>query len=343
VSRPTAEWHVLIPGLLGPFNAAAVAAAPSRAGALLACLARAEREDWAGGDVIATTYHLFGLEAPAADIPSAALSWLGEGGDPNGGAWLHADPVLLKPDMDRLLLFDRRALDIQPQEADALVALINDHFSGDGWRLQLSATGAWYLRLAETPDLRTRTLYDVAGRSVYPFLPKGGQQRRWRAWLNELQMLLHQAEINQRRRARGLPEVSGLWLWGAGVLPACHGARWDQVCGSLPLLRGLAQCSGVAHRHDLETALARPPLGRSLLLLESLLYPVMDGDIQAWADNVAALSPWLSVWLGRLRDRSLDTLWIYPCNGSRYRLTAWLLWRFWRREKALNAWLDVPD
>ena len=53
----------------------------------------------------------------------------------------HADPVHLRPDRDRLILFDSRNLGITHEEAGALVGLFNGHFAADGMRLQAPDLG----------------------------------------------------------------------------------------------------------------------------------------------------------------------------------------------------------
>jgi hypothetical protein len=304
------------------------------------CLARAERTDEQDGDFIEIAYRLLDAATPEhGDIPSAAISWLGEGGDLADATWLHADPVYLKPDMDRLLLFDHRALRIERGEAEVLVDLINAHFAEDGWRVCLSASDRWYLRIPETPALRTRALYDVAGRNIYPFLPTGADQRRWRAWLNELQMLLYHAEPNRLRRDQNWPEINGLWLWGAGRVAGPVNGRWDCICGPSPFAKGLAQLSGARYLDHHTDALAQAS-GRCMILLDRLLYPLMDGDKDAWEKALGECEALFAGVLTRLRDRFLDVVWIYPCDGSRYRLTPSLLRRFWRRSKPLDFWLD---
>ena len=177
-------------------------------------LARADKGAAPGSDHLSTLFGLF--EYPSlqeVDWPSAAICRLADDGAEDDGIgdtgyWLHADPVHLKPDMDRLLLFPGRTLDITPQEAGALGELLLEHFSGMGWRLEQGSPEHWYLRLPEPPQLLTQPLHRVTGRNLFPFLPQGEAGVRWRSLLNEIQMLLHHAEVNRMRSAAGQPEVT---------------------------------------------------------------------------------------------------------------------------------------
>ena len=47
----------------------------------------------------------------------------------------------------------------------------------------------------------------------------GEGAERWRALLNESQIVLHNHPINAVREARGAVAVNSLWFWGAGTLP----------------------------------------------------------------------------------------------------------------------------
>jgi hypothetical protein len=103
-------------------------------------------------------------------------------------------------------------------EADALVALFNQHLGTEGLRLEAPTPGRWYL-LSERPhDLVTQPLAAVLGRPIAGQLPRGPEAPHWARLLNEIQMLFHHSEVNQRREAAGLPTISGLWLWGGGCL-----------------------------------------------------------------------------------------------------------------------------
>jgi hypothetical protein len=330
--------HLVIPGFPGLSTGTAAAPLSRRLPVLETILARADTEPYAGNDRLATLFHLFGHpDVPDGDLPSAALCRLADSGAADGDYWLHADPVQLRPDMDRLLLFDARALAIDPQEAAALARQIEAHFADLGWRLETPAPDRWYLGLQETPAISTTPLETVTGRSVAPFLPKGPDAVRWRALINELQMLLFHAPENQQRRARGHPEIGGLWLWGGGRLPPVGPPRWQRVFAEQPLMRGFGRLSGtITIPWPRKSELGAEVRGDCLGLLDDLATPLQDQDMIAWEQALADLEPHFAALLEGLRQHTMETLWLYPCDGRRLRITPRGLWRVWRRLRPLR-------
>jgi hypothetical protein len=106
--------HLICPGLLGPIEYGAGALPPTPA--LDRLLSRARGEQTEAWDPLETLAVAFGLAPrPEADLPSAPLCLLALGQTPGPGTcWFHADPVHLRPDRDRLLLFAGPALQIAP-------------------------------------------------------------------------------------------------------------------------------------------------------------------------------------------------------------------------------------
>jgi hypothetical protein len=241
--------------------------------------------------------------------------------------------------MDRLLLADARALDIDPGEAEKLARLIERHFVDEGWHLEIAAPHRWYLRLPPPTGLSTSPLHEVVGRNVLPFLPRGVDASRWRGLLNEVQMLLHHADVNQRRRAAGRPEINGLWLWGGGRLPKLSHGIVQRVFSDHPLAAGLARLAGVRVDPLPQNGERLDGNGENVVFEEELLYPVVDVDAQSWCEGLVRLMPLLETLVDAVRRRGMDELVLYPCNGHCYRVTRSGLRRFWRRSKAVTEQL----
>ena len=343
MNPPPNRLHLVIPGLFGPLGRLEEAGIEPRTPILETLLARADRSGARGDDYLSTLFGLFGYDAPqGTDWPSAALCRLAEGGGPDAGYWLHADPVFLKPDMDRLLLFDGRSLEIASEEAKGLGELILGHFADQGWRLEQAAPDRWYLRLPEAPALETHPLHRVTGRNLFPFLPEGADRSRWRGLLNEIQMLLYHADVNQARRAAGRPEINGLWLWGGGRLPAAANSGRQRVYTDHPLAAGLARHAGVelqalpGHLDQAEIT------GDCLMYRDDLLQPLLVADAATWSRNLERLESLLETLGDALRRNRIEALLLYPCNGHSYRITRSGLRRFWRRRKPIAALFDEP-
>ena len=61
--------------------------------------------------------------------------------------------------------------------------------------------------------------YVVDQRVPGEFLPSGDDTATYRNLLGEIEMALHEHEVNLRRVEQGQQAVNSLWLWGGGVAP----------------------------------------------------------------------------------------------------------------------------
>ena len=71
-------------------------------------------------------------------------------------------------------------------------------------------------------------------------MPGGDDRAKLARLLNEIQMTLHAAPVNEQRRRQGLLPINSLWFWGYGALPASIERRWSFVAGDENLAKGLA-------------------------------------------------------------------------------------------------------
>ena len=147
---------------------------------------------------------------------AAPLAALGAGLDPGPAYVLRADPVALVAGRNDVALA-ARIDDLDGSDTDALVATLNAHFGGDGLAFRAPRPDAWFVLVDHTPDLTTTPLAAVRG-AIYPWLPGGNDAARWRRWMSEMQMLLHEHPANVAREARGRAPVTGIWIADGGRL-----------------------------------------------------------------------------------------------------------------------------
>jgi len=292
----------------------------------------------------ATLFELFGLPVnPAEDLPVAAVTRLADGGAAESGWWLRADPVHFQAGLRQVSLRDARELAVSLSEAQILIGEFNQTFAADGLVLEARHPTRWRLRLPADPGLRTVPLLEAVGRDISLALPTGPGARRWRMLLTEVQMLFHASPVNQERESRGLPAINGVWFWGGGPLPTGVVSPAEGVYADDPLTRGLARLAGAAvsplplNAWDWFEAAATE--ATSLVVLEAILYHVIDRDPQAWSRQIGQLEQdWFSPCRALLRRRELETLWVYPSNGWCYVVTRRDRLRFWRRPRPLPVY-----
>ncbi|MGD2081558.1 MAG: phosphoglycerate mutase [Chromatiales bacterium] len=330
--------HLVVPGLLAPLPGAS-----PRLPVVERSLARADWAAFEGDDPAGVMLCVAGIRAPAGgDPPVGALSLLGEGRDPGRACWLRATPVHLRPDRDRLLLLDTTGFAPERSEADALVEMFNRHFAADGLTLEAPHPSRWYLRVAACPALRTRSLGEALGRSPDGLLPSGPDSARWRALLNETQMLFHGAGVNASREARGVPALNGLWLDGAGVLPEPPVEPLAAAQGDAPLMAGIARLSGAECGPVPESPGRLPPADAGVMVLyERILAAVRAGDDARRRAELEAFERWIAPLVQALGGCPGAQLRIYPVDGRVIEVGRRALGRFWRRSRPLSRW--VPN
>jgi len=329
------QIHLVLPGLLWPASAARNFARDLPLSALSALLGHARinfaprraPDEWLA--------ELFGLDT---DAPVAALRRMGEphlAPPAPGQVWLCADPVYLHFAREHLILSDASGLDLDGDEAAALVAALNETFSDLG-HFEAGAPDRWYLRLAAPANVRFFPLSDVTSRPLGHFLPEGPDAALWARTMNEAQIVLHNHPVNQAREAAGRPTANSLWLWGAGrELPGLR-APAPRVLAHGPVARGLALAAGLE---------ARPPAlphggTDALVVLEDLLGPALHLDLERWRETLLALeATWFAPLLGALKARRATALRISaPGDRATLDLTvqAGQLWKFWHKPRNLE-------
>lgn len=250
----------------------------------------------------------------AEPLPAAALTRELLAGDAADATWLSADPAWVQPDMNGARLLACGQLQLGEAEAQALAQPLVPVFEEAGMRLMVSSPDRWHLRLAAHDALPAFAAPEQAlGEDLYLHLPQGPQGRRWRVLINEVQVLLHQHPLNAERRARGLPPVNSLWLWGAGRLPAQVRGAFEGVIGDDLLLAALARRARLPQQPRTPASVAAARRGW-LLDLQDLPVTELERD---WWPSLQGLS----------RRQALA---LSFASGERWLHSPWHRWRFWR-------------
>jgi len=173
-----------------------------------------------------------GLRAGSGHAPWAALALCQRGIDPGDQAWAWITPCHWQIGMDHVLLQDPAALQLQGDEAAALLAAMAPYFAEDGLQLQGDDARAdgepvrWLACGEALRDLPTASLDRVIGRDIGPWLPHSDRVRPLRRLQSEMQMLLYNHPVNDARLAQRRVPVNAFWISGAGAL--------DEPASALP-------------------------------------------------------------------------------------------------------------
>ena len=178
------------------------------------------------------------LNLPHPDTALGALRMWGQTGE-RPTVWIAAaDPVYLEPRLDHLCL---HALGRASLPAGDLRALF-DHLQNtvtDGAKYSFVTVGTCsYLRASESIATAAVPPYVVHLDKPNEYMPTGPDAAAYRRLVSEVEMALHEHEINTRRESEGLPPINCLWFWGGGYAPEQRAQPHPPLFADDPLLRG---------------------------------------------------------------------------------------------------------
>jgi len=260
------------------------------------------------------------------DWPLAPFCAMAEGYQTEADYWLRLDPVHLEVVMGGLILRPSANLQLSMSEANALITDINLHWQREGWQIQATSPTRWYLRLSETPNLRTTPLDQMAGDYLTPNLPRGADARLFLNRINEVQMLMHSHSVNLAREEEARPVVNGLWLWGGGTLSPSK-KRIDLCAGDQFEMQALAQTAGSPFSSPPATLSDLSPCNNALI---ALTQPMRNWDGNLETQLAQLEQNWFAPLLkqltwGRIQRLRLDLIGHQSVNLSPIRA-----WRFWQ-------------
>ncbi|HYD33119.1 MAG TPA: hypothetical protein VEA39_01005 [Methylophilaceae bacterium] len=265
------------------------------------------------------------------DWPAAALSWLGEGNDPENYFWLYADPVNLQLQRDHFSLNLPAPLPLSTEESTALSASLNQHFSGDGLRFFIGSSGQWYLRLPQVMSIGTSSVAQAANRDVRNFMPRGDGAEQLQMLINEVQMLLHEHPVNTLREENGQPIINSLWFSLTGSIPASPCMPAKTVFTDGVFAKGLAKLGGeVAAPIPLD--FEYPKDSHQDIAL------VLDNDSNS---NMQDCERWFMATVAGLRSRKIKQSIIHIFMLDQHiqaELKPRDLWKFWRKTQPLSSY-----
>jgi len=252
------------------------------------------------------------IAAPTEQMPPIATAALRAGACHAHGAWVCiATPLHLLAGPSGVSMPPDGILNLDPADADALAADFNRVFSGAGMHLQRGLDSLLLCSFDAPLRVAAAAPEEVHG-DIWEFLPHGADAARARRLMSEIEMWLFEHAVNERRRARAAPAITGLWLWGGGAadlsLPAVHG--W--TAGADPLFAAF------------EVRAQYPPAaGSGVVVLTD--WP----GTAAWRE---AERRWLAPAIADLRSGRLQRLDLSA--GRRcFSVSARGRWRFWRRTR----------
>ena len=236
---------------------------------------------------------------------------------------MFATPCHLHPDRDRLLLF-HDDLVISEQECVALIEEIQPLLTEFGGEIIQPQKGKWLVQLDQMPDLILTALEDIAVKGVDASLPQGRERQNWLRLWNEIQMQLHECEVNQQRIAQGKLPINSVWFWGAGMLTVKQNA-WTYVHGKLGLLEKLARQTKAEYHPSINFLDRVLSTGKHLVLLDNI---ELEADWQQQLQDIddTVLKP---LWQ-QCKQAKIATIDLQIPDYGYYHLSTFDCWKFWK-------------
>ncbi len=327
-----------VPGLFGPDIAIHPDDLPDLP-ALNWFLTRAAREPCQAESASYQLCQLFGLAASSGkDLPVAAISRLSDDDQPPQGVWLRADPVHVSADRDGLVLIDSARFNLSQHDALALAAEVNRVLSSKNLTLEVPVPYRWYIQLPESQHLQTTPIDAVVGKDILPYMPTGDDRVAWIQMLNEIQMLLHETNVNLQRQDKKQLPINSVWIWGQGSVPDMIARKWSTVLSDDILAKGLAMLSATPFQ-ELPDRYPKQDNNNSsfstLIATRSMQRFNHYNDLEGWLEALIEIDKnWLDPLRTELKNNHLDQVNIQT-DRMLLAMNRRSRYRFWKKKQTL--------
>ena len=180
-------------------------------------------------------------------------------------------------------------------------------------------------------------ILSVLGKTANPYFEQTRECLPWYRLVNEMQMFLHQHDVNQERLKIGRLPVNSLWFWGAGEMPEMPqpGSQW--YCDDTLFTQFAEACAMPVS--TMNTLTGRPPGVDSVIIDLRLLTALKSPDSSSLEPVLLALeqeviTPVIATGLPLRLRAGFD--WDFSWKASSR-------FKFWRKNKSLLDWYPVQQ
>jgi len=261
-----------------------------------------------------------GAPVPASGL--AALRFWGQT-DERSGSWMAAaDPVHLQTRLRDLRVRCLDSEQVSRTEIKAIFDTIQKEIGADKPYSFVNIADCGYVSCEQSIEVAETPAAVADGHVPDQFTPSGASAKPYHQLLGEIQMLLHDHEINVQRQGQGLPEINSLWLWGGGIAPEINERSLPALYSSDPLFNGYWQsCAGTIKpwQDDFEKCIENPTQE-----FVAVTPYAETGKASEHLDN------YLQQLQSHLRTGALRRLTLFFRDGLSVKLKAADKFRFWR-------------
>lgn len=274
-------------------------------------------------------FELDGILAQLFQVEQEGLPYAHAMNPASSTAQMLFHPVYLKADINNAIVFPIRGFD---RDVETIINDLADFFKND-CSIRMIADGIWLMSLHHCDGLGSMPHYLTAtGKKVTHYLERARQQLDWFKLFNEMQMFLHQHELNQQRWQQGLPSINSLWCWG-GDAYAGEFLRTTTLFADDEAILALGRlyCVGAERLAALQQASLSAP--HRIVVELSLLQALKGGNSQQ-------LSTLLDLVESRILQPLLqgsDEIHLHAGAEKNIVFRRSMRWRFWRPRRVFPA------
>jgi len=168
----------------------------------------------------------------------AALRMWGQTGD-RPTVWIAAaDPVYLEPRLDHLCLHALQGDDMPDGDLGVIFDYLQERLAGKE-RYGFARIGSYgYVRANSPMQTSDSPAYVIDQQLPNDFMPKNDDTGTYHSLRGEVEMALHDHDVNVRRESQGFAPVNSLWLWGGGFAPQQETVPQPPLFSNDPMLKG---------------------------------------------------------------------------------------------------------
>jgi hypothetical protein len=243
--------------------------------------------------------------------------------------------IHLKPDLHSALILPLGNNQDNLNDIDILINDLKDMFKVD-CDITAVASGVYLMRLHNfDAPLHYPHIISVLGKSANPYIEQSREIMPWYKLLNEMQMFLHQHEVNQKRLRSGLLPANSLWFWGGGRPEEIkQGLSW--YCDE-PLFNRFAQSLGLAPK-SLDALDLSQPAGDSLVVDLRLLTALKSGQGESLDELLLDIDKRLFQPLLAAVNAGHSRLRLHLGYSLDFEMHPLSRFKFWKRRKCLVDW-----
>jgi hypothetical protein len=253
----------------------------------------------------------------------AALRLWGQTGARPAGWIAAADPVWLEARLDHLFLHALSVAELPVADVREIFDHLQRTLADEGRCAFAAIETLGYLYCNQGMMTASASPLIAQGDSPGRFMPQGERAAAHDRLQSEVEMCLHESDVNERRARAGLRPINALWLWGGGAAPQPSTLALPPLYAGDPLFRGcwLSASAPVADwPADLDACLEASPDGF-----------VAVTPAVGLTDEAALLDGYLRVLHRMLLKGRLRTMTLLFRDGLRADLRRSDMLRLWRR------------